>query len=349
MLRKLFIIVSLVFICPAVVSADFRLRDICRFSGQQKSTLHGLGIVTGLNGTGDNSVKPTMRALARMMHLAGNPIPDQDLVTELKDAKNVALVTISVTIPAQGARAGDTMDCVVNAITAKSIAGGTLWPTPLISDQPGDPYVYGFAQGTLKLPDAKQGTVAKIHAGCQLREDFVNPFHRNGVMELILHKDHAGFHNTQEIEDLLNNQTDFSIGRSSKEPIARAIDQVTVRVSVPDKYKDSEVLFAYLVMNTKVYTAQTDARVVIREKEGVILIGQNVTIGPVAITHKNLVIDAGGGQEFVGLDPSGSDETVRLKALIESLKALQVPTADMIEIIKGLKTSGDLYAQLIIE
>ena len=363
MFRKTLVVLTLIICCPCVANADFRLRDICRFKGQHESTLHGLGIVTGLNGTGDNSVKPTMRALARMMHLAGNPIPDGDLLKELKDAKNVALVTISVRIPPQGARAGDSMDCIVNAISAKSIAGGTLWPTPLVSDQPGDPYVYAFAKGMMTIPDSKQLTVAKIHAGCQLREDLENPFHRDGVMELIVHKDHAGFHNTQEIEDLLNNSTDFSIGRSSQDPIARAIDQVTVQVHVPEKYKDSEVLFASLVMNTKVYTAQNNARVVIREKEGVILIGQNVSIGPVAITHKNLVIDAADGKRgFVGLDPSSTaetvrakadpnsgDETVRLKALVESLKALQVSTEDMIEIIKGLKVSGDLYAQLIIE
>src|SRR5437868_309711 len=93
--------------------AATRLKDICRVKGQEANALHGLGLVVGLPGTGDGgSFLPTMRSLATAMALMGNTLGRQQGV-ELKDAKNVALVTVSATVPAGGARQGDQLDCVV--------------------------------------------------------------------------------------------------------------------------------------------------------------------------------------------------------------------------------------------
>ena len=54
--------------------AQLRLRDVCRVKGQEENTLHGLGIVVGLKGTGDGDARPTSRALGQMLGLMGNPI-----------------------------------------------------------------------------------------------------------------------------------------------------------------------------------------------------------------------------------------------------------------------------------
>ncbi|MHC4177435.1 MAG: flagellar basal body P-ring protein FlgI, partial [Planctomycetota bacterium] len=83
------------------------LKSICRVKGQEENTLQGLGLVVGLNGTGDGGRSlPTIRSLAKVMNLMGEPLGASGL-TELKDAKNVALVTVTATVPAAGARQGD--------------------------------------------------------------------------------------------------------------------------------------------------------------------------------------------------------------------------------------------------
>src|SRR5581483_12239223 len=114
------------FAAPA--HAGTRLKDICRLKGQEANTIRGLGIVVGLAGTGDGgNFLPAIRSLATAMALMGNPnskIGPQ----ELKDAKNVALVTVTATIPAGGARQGVEIDCTVSSVgSAKSLAGGELF------------------------------------------------------------------------------------------------------------------------------------------------------------------------------------------------------------------------------
>ena len=78
-------------------------------------------------------------------------------------------------------------------------------------------------------------------------------------------------------------------------------------------------------------------------------------IGAVVVTHKNLVVETGNqaaattpGRGFVPLDP-GDTSKAKLKSLLEALNALRVPTADVIDIIKGLDRNGKLHARLIIE
>jgi flagellar P-ring protein precursor FlgI len=88
-------------------------------------------------------------------------------------------------------------------------------------------------------------------------------------------------------------------------------------------------------------------RVVINERAGSIVMSGDVEVGPVVITHKNMVIQAGGAQ-FVGLD-SGQSQTTKLKALIDALNALNTPTQDVIQIIKSLEKNGKLRGRLIIE
>jgi flagellar P-ring protein precursor FlgI len=82
------------------------------------------------------------------------------------------------------------------------------------------------------------------------------------------------------------------------------------------------------------------------------VISGEVEIGPVVVTHKNLVIEAGGApapaERFVGLESNGTRAT-SLKSLVEALNAVKLPTADVIDIIKGLEKNGKLQGKLVIE
>ena len=67
------------------------------------------------------------------------PVGEKGLL-ELKDAKNVALVMVTATVPAAGARQGDVLECTVSSIgSAKSLDKGVLLTTPLLGPQVGRP------------------------------------------------------------------------------------------------------------------------------------------------------------------------------------------------------------------
>lgn len=344
-----------------------RIRDICRVKGQEENTLHGLGLVVGLKGTGDGEV-PTTRALSRMMALMGNPLSQgmTGAVTldELKNAKNVAMVFVTATVPAEGARQGEMLDLAVNAISAKSIEGGYLMMTPLLGPRPGNPRIYGYAQGAITLDKTGPPTSAKVHGGCRLEESFYNAFMKDGIITLVLDKNHASFQTAFEIEDLLNTPSSLGIGSSRTsgsnensgnrlgyEPIATAIDQVNIEVRIREIYRNNPVEFIAHVLDTQIVPPKHDARVVIDERNGSIVIGDNVMVGRVAVAHRNLSIETGNEPTtgpFLEIDQSDSS-TTRLKALVAALNALKVSPDDIMDIIKSLERSGDLYGRLIVQ
>jgi flagellar P-ring protein precursor FlgI len=343
-------IVTLVLVClpagGARLEASTRLKDICRVKGQESNTLHGLGIVVGLPGTGDGGTfLPTIRSLATAMSLMGNQVGKG----ELKDAKNIALVTVSVTIPAGGARQGDQLDCSVSSIgAAKSLAGGELFMTPLQGPQVESSRVFGFASGPIHLDDPKAGTRGRIHRGCRLEEDFINVFSKDNKITLVLDEYHADFEVAQDIAELINGQLSIQTGN---ETLARALNQVNIEVQIPAQYQDEPVLFISQVLALTINEPQTEARVVINEKTGSVVIGADVDIGSVIVTHKNIVIETGDNlpaERFIALDPDAA-QTTKLKALVEALNAVKVPNEDIIDIIKGLERNGKLHGRLIVE
>jgi flagellar P-ring protein precursor FlgI len=327
------------------------LRSICHPKGQEQNTLQGLGIVVGLDGTGDGSnFTPAIRSLAETMTVLGQPLGQSGLA-ELKDAKNVALVTITATIPAAGARQGSNMDCQVSSIgAAKSLAGGRLFLTPLVGPDRRNPTVFAFAQGPISLDNVETKTNGRIFGGCRLEEDFFNAFTKDGKITLVLDKYHAGFQVAQDVAELVNSQLSF---QSSGTPLAKALDQVNVEVSIPPQYRDDPVLFVSQVLSLPIIEPQTAPRVVINERAGSIVISGNVEIGAVVVTHKNIVVETGTAADtvagrFVQIDPQ-EPENPKLQSLIAALSAIHVPTEDIIEIIKGVDRNGRLLGQLIIE
>jgi len=288
------------------------------------------------------------------------------LLEELKNARNVGMVFVTTTIPAEGARQGAQLNCSVNAISAKSLQGGYLLLTPLLGPRPGDTRIYGYAQGSLATENANSPTSARIHGGCRLETDFANDFVKDGKITLVLDKSHASFRTAFDIEEVLNDPQAFgslaqdkssrgnrkAAGRDPTGPIAKAIDQINIEVTIPPVYKDRQVEFIYWVLESRIYTPQNDACVVINERSGVVVIGDNVEVGPVAVTHKSLSVQTGGGPTkgplFV-VDQTANSSTTKLQALVDALNALQVSTQDIIDIIKELERSGELFGRVIME
>jgi len=337
--------------CIATPPADAQtvLKSICRVKGQEENTLQGLGIVVGLKGTGDGgNFSPTISNLAKIMTVMGEPLGAGGLA-ELKDSKNVALVVVTATVPAAGARQGDKIDCAVSSVgPAKDLTGGRLFLTALVGPDRNDPTIYAFAEGPITLDDVALTTTGRIHQGCRLEADFFNAFTEGNKITLVLDENHADFEVAQNVAEAVNSQLSFG---TTQADLAKAINQVNVEVSIPEQYLDTPVMFVAMVLSVPIHDPQPGARVVINERAGSIVLSGDVEIGAVVVTHKNVVIETGNamtGQSFVPLDPAETSKP-KLDALVKALNAVHVPAEDIIDIIKGLDRNGKLHARLIFE
>ena len=340
------------------------LGDLCRLKGQETNNLQGLGLVVGLRGTGDGDAAPTSRALARMMQLMGGPIGTDSAgnlnLSDVEDSKNVAMVFVNAKIPAVGAQQGDVLDVSVSAISAKSLEGGYLMLTPMLGPRADNPTVYAMAQGRLTVSPDSPLTTATIQGGMKMEQTVRASYVKDDKITLIIDQDFADFKTAQTIEQEINDVTSLTMGTAKQSrltgprqnrvgelPQARAIDQVHVEVVIPALYRENPIKFISFLLDIPIQLANRGKRVVINESDGVVVIGDDVEIAPVLITHRNLRIEAGGGGGFVELGPDGSPAAAKLKALADALGALDVPTEDLIAIIKTLKAKGDLYGEVI--
>jgi flagellar P-ring protein FlgI len=357
--RSLLLLILL--FAPNVAHAEFSIGDICRVKGQEENVLQGIGIVAGLKGTGDGDSKPTQRALAQMMELMGNRIgagpQGQAMLEELKNAKNVALVFVTAKVPPGGAQPGDFADCTLSAVSAKSLEGGYLMISALKGPNPRDPTVYATAQGLLVIDNANLAQTARIPNGATIEREFRNEFVKDGKIILILDKEYASFGSTYAIEDAINKAPDFKSpgpGGSMSEGAAKARGQDRVEVVIPVIYKDNVEQFLSHVMEIRLHSPVTNNVVIVNKRLHAIIVGADVEIAPVAVMHKNRVIQTGGAppaNQFVPLDITESPENrnVKLKALVDALNALQIPTDDVIDIIIMLKQKRALSGQLIVQ
>ena len=337
------------------------LRNICHVKGQEENTLNGMGLVVGLNGTGEAGDAATMRNLARAMELMGSPVSmtgrlDASSLEELKNIKNVALVMVTATVPGTGASRGDKLDCHVMALNGKSLEGGRLAFAALRGPNTQDPRVYALCQGPLQIDDISQPMVARIHGGCQMQQTVATPFTKDGYITLILDQHHADFQTAEAIVHRIRDIFTGQVVKDSDTEYERKVHELVhaesasrIRVQVPESYRIDPVSFAAELLEIEIYEAEPEARVIVNRRTGSIVISGDVQIGDVIVTHRNLVVEAGGQQaEFAQLDP-GEKNDAKLKRLVDALTNLKVPADDIAEIIRQIDKLGKLNAKLIIE
>lgn len=332
---------------PAV--GNTALRNICRVKGQEGNVLRGLGLVVGLNGTGDAGDGPTMRALARSMEIMGSPVPQAVLTAsnrnELDKIKNVALVMVTAHVPPTGARRGDRLDCNVLGITGKSLQGGRLAFAALQGPLTQDKRIYALCEGAIRIENAGQPLNGKVHDGCQMEEDIFTPFEKGGRITLIVDRNHANFYTASEIGDSIRARF-----WPEDESGVLVVNAANIVVEIPDEYSSNQVGFLADVLDTKVYFPEPEARVVINSQTGAIVINGDVTIGDVVVSHRDVVVEAAKTEQkaYKKIDLDRSDMT-KLDALVTALDSLKVPNSDVIEIIKGIERAGKLHGRLIVE
>lgn len=333
-----------------------QVQDLVRLKGSESNRLVGFGLVTGLSGTGDGGkFKPTARVLAQAL---SRFVDARALAEEMKDADNVALVQVTATLPATGVREGSLVDVEVSAVAAESLAGGQLFMTPLVAPGPNG-QVFAFAAGPIVVEDMELPTTGVVSGGAQMIHDVRTQLtDAAGRITLILDEPHASWSAAHLIAQQIN-------GAMAPEGpvIAAAVDAANVVVQLPPWERDAPAAFVSRMLELYIdseYVAPP-ARVVINEKTGTIVVGGDVEISPVLVSHRGLTMTTVQppleptalnpqveSHPFISMDPQGKGGA-SLENLQAAFDQLKVPAEDRIDILKLLKRSGYLHAQLILE
>ncbi|MBI2354719.1 MAG: flagellar basal body P-ring protein FlgI [Deltaproteobacteria bacterium] len=342
-----------------------RIKDIASFEGVRDNQLVGYGLVVGLNGSGDSDqTRFPVQSVVNMLERMGISVNRSDITV-----KNVAAVMVTATLP-PFAKQGNRLDVTVSSLgDSKSIAGGTLIMTPL---RGADNQVYAVAQGSVLTNSFAFGgqaasaqknhpTAGRVPNGGLVERELPNVL--AGKSSLRLNLGQADFTTAARITAVINDKF--------RSPVAATIDPGTVLLRIPEGYADRTVEFV-AALETLEVKPDIQARVVLNERTGTIVMGDNVRISTVAVSHGNLSLvikETPQVSQPAPLSRTGEtvvvprtemkveEESRRLTVMpegasigdvVRALNLLGVTPRDLIGILQAIKASGALQAELAI-
>jgi len=310
-----------------------RIKDLTHVQGVRENQLLGYGLVVGLQNTGDDlRSRFTVQSVVSMLNRLGVRMELSQVLNNLA-LRNVAAVVVTAKLP-PFARRGARLDVTVASLSsALSLAGGLLLQTPLVG---GDGQVYATAQGPL----AVGGFSAQGESGSAVYRNHLNTGRvaAGAIVEREVPFEFAG----HSAYLLALKRPDFTTASR----IARAVN---------------EALGAEI--------ARARARVVVAERTGTVVMGAEVRIATVAVSHGNLNIQisntwqvsqpqsfSGGrtavvphsevnvkeGRRPLSLVPLGAS----IGDLVRALNALGATPRDLISILQAIRAAGALPAEL---
>jgi len=362
--RKLIPAIALLFLMlqPSWLGA-VRIKDLADINGVRDNQLVGYGLVVGLDGTGDGKKSLfTIQSMVSMLEKMGISVKAADIAVS-----NVAAVMVTAELP-PFAKTGRRIDVLVNSIgDAKNLQGGTLLMTPL---KAANGQVYAVAQGPVNTggfsAEGEGGSVQKnfptvgrvIDGALVEREVNIN---LNSKRSLTLSLRQPDFTTVTRMTEAINGLF--------YDRVADAQDAGTVEVKVPMAYIGNIVGLVAMIERLEVQPDIT-ARVIINERTGTVVMGENVRISTIAIAHGNLSIvikespqvsqplpfSEGGetvitpntdlsvveGENQLVVMPSGAS----IGEVVNALNALGVSPRDLIAIFQAIKAAGALQAEL---
>jgi flagellar P-ring protein precursor FlgI len=341
------ILVVLVLAASVLTARAERIKDIVDVQGVRANPLWGYGLVIGLNGTGDNSAAST-RAMANILRRSGLVLDPTDL-----SSKNIASVLVTAELPPFG-RKGATIDVSVSCIgNSTSLQGGMLLMAPLTG---ADGNVYAVAQGPISIGGFSAGgqsatvtqnhtTVGDIPAGATIEKEEIAEFVDDGVITLQLRN--PDFTTAQRIATAIN-----AVHADS----AVAEDAGTVKVKVPEKMSKTKLIGFIDSLGNLEVKVDFAAIVVINEKSGTIVVGENVGISSY-VSQPNPMSKGGTTEKVHRTEIEANEESgilrvvkkqVSVHELAKALNAMGLTPRDLISIFKALRQAGALQAQLKI-
>jgi flagellar P-ring protein precursor FlgI len=356
-----------------------RLKDLVTIDGMRDNQLHGIGIVVGLGGAGDSN-EATLRLARQVLASKKVRVADNDFKT-----RAIALVAVTADLP-PFARKGTRLDTTVSAIgDAKSLRGGVLLQTFLTAPN-GD--IYAAAQGTIDVGGFGEATPGLVPTGVDHQTiETVGVVANGSIVErelpvTMLYGDQLR---------LVLREPDFTTATRVAGVLSElygadrviAQDAATVALTFPREPSDDMLVKTIAELHQLRVTPDVEARVVINARTGTVVIGQDVKVSAVAISHGGLSLQVVHRKEIlpdptdpqnmmeaetwtdpvsgirspespdgiVPLDTSGSLTLVdgaTVQSISNALNAIGARPKDMVAIFQALKRAGALHAELVV-
>lgn len=339
-----------------------RLKDMASVKGVRSNQIIGYGLVVGLRGTGDKAgarfTTQSLRSLLSKMGIALDP-------NAIRVA-NVAAVMVTADLP-PFARTGAEIDAVVSSIgDAQSLEGGMLLMTPLLGN---DGEIYAIAQGAVAVGGfSVQGggaavsqnhpTVGTLVGGATVEREVAYSLVGREQFEISLHNP----------DFTTARRTASRINEAFGTQVAAARDSGTLDLKIPDGFRNDVVGFLARVETLDVVPDKS-ARIILNERTGTIVMGDQVRVSTVAVSHGNLTVIVNRTNQVSQPAPFGRGQTTRLQnteieafeeqaqlsiieqtvtigELVRALNAMGTTPTDLISIIQAIKASGALAAEV---
>ncbi|MEO0575460.1 MAG: flagellar basal body P-ring protein FlgI [Pseudomonadota bacterium] len=370
----LLVVAGLAALTSSAVTADgVRLKELGRFDGAREHDLIGYGIVGGLAGTGDSAAnRATIQSIV-------NTLIEFGVNADIRDvrSRNAAAVIVTAVLP-PFMEPGQRIDISVSSLgDARSLAGGTLFLTPLYGP---DERLYALAQGQLTVGgyafssfdssyQKNHPTVGSISNGALVERALdVEVIDDQGDLKFVLHQ--PDFVTVQKIVE----RASALPGNVQVTPVHAGLVKFSMDPNSP-----ASARFA-LMSQIQQLSVQPDtvARVVINERTGTVVAGGNVTVGEVTISHENIRVEidtryliSQPTDLFLGRGNDGVTSVVvpdteisvteegggavqlsrgtSVAELIDALAAVDASTRDVIAILQSIKRAGALQAEIVVE
>jgi len=342
-----------------------RIKDIARIVGLDDLELVGYGLVIGLGASGDRDLTMTQQTMANLLNQFQITVPPSEI-----NGQNVAAVIVTARVK-PFFHEGDRVDIQVMSIgDAASLAGGTLLMTPLLAP---DGKVSALAQGSLTVGGFSVGadtpggqqlsrntpTSGRVPGGASLRFADRRAWARDGVLTLSLR--HPDFSTATRVASAIN---------AVHPGVAGARDAATVDVRVPENALEMGrvAVFVASIENARVQT-DMQAKLLLNERTGTIVIGGDIYIHPAVVAHGNLTVSIKSRLAVSQPEPFSEGQTVvtedmqvgvkqddarvmmlpevtTVKRLADTLTQMGGTPQDLISILQALHRLGALQVEI---
>ncbi|ODT07147.1 MAG: flagellar biosynthesis protein FlgI [Mesorhizobium sp. SCN 65-20] len=346
---------------------NVRIKDVASLQESRDNQLVGYGLVIGLNGSGDSLRNSpfTEQSIRAMLENLG--IASEDGRARVR---NVAAVIVTANLSAF-VQSGARIDVNVASLgDATSLAGGTLIMTPL---KAADGEIYAVGQGAVQVggfnaqgaaEQLTQGvpTAGRVPNGAIVEREVKARFSDENVLTLQLFN--PDFSTSVRIADTINDYARHRFGKR----VAGEQDARTVTLRKPEGISSARF---YAELENLVVMSDAPARVVIDERTGTIVIGNEVKVSRVAISHGTLTVRITEQprvvqpepfsrgrteiEDFTVIEADRPDSKVglldgpNLQTLVAGLNRLGVKPDGIIAILQGIKSAGALQADLVVQ
>ncbi len=342
-----------------------RLKDLVNIKNADENQLKGVGLVLGLQGTGDSTRSLTKEVLATVLSRSTSI----KFSPENINSKNVALVMVTATIgPFQ--ESGTWIDVTVSSIgDAKSLKGGILVATPLHGPGPidSDENIYAIAQGSI-ITSETHLTSGIIPKGAKVEKPIPQHFITKIIPQKNDNKNQIDITFQTEISKkvyLTLKDPDFNLANTITsningsllkinyfaETLAKTVDAGTIELDFANTEDSQIVYYLSKILELEIILPNSsfpNAIIVINEKNQSYAVTGEVYVLPVRVRTGNVTLDIPNIIKSTKKQDR-KNAVIPLKDVLEILEKTGTPIKDIINILKDLNSANAIKGKIIIQ